>query len=157
MLVGWMLRVAGTGVAVGAMVAVGVAAEGRAVAVGALPWVVVAGSVAWAPEEDCDDALELEDELLLEKGARVMLKLRWRKTNRSAATSTAARTAPKPSPSARRNPPEAVRDVGGGWSVGQTASRSCGWLGRGAPADDAPVWRVSLVTLSGSGVGASQT
>jgi uncharacterized membrane protein HdeD (DUF308 family) len=75
MLVGWTLRVAGIGVAVGAVVAVGVAPEEWAVAVGALPCVVVAVTFA-ATEEDCDDELALEDELLLENGARVMLKLR---------------------------------------------------------------------------------
>jgi hypothetical protein len=74
MLVGWTLRVAGTGVAVGAVVAVGVAAEERVVAVGARPCVAV--SVACALETDCEDELAFADESLLEKGARVMLKLR---------------------------------------------------------------------------------
>ena len=87
MLLGCTLRVAGIGVAV---VAVGVAAERRVVAVGALPCAV---AVADAPEKDCDDELEFADESLLEKGASVMLKLRWRNTKRSAATSKAARTA----------------------------------------------------------------
>ena len=111
MLVGCTLRVAGIAVAVGAVVAVGVAVAPavRAVGVGALPCVVVAVSVACAPERDCDDALEFADESLLENGASVMLKLRWRNTARSAAMSTAASAAPRPSPSARRNPPEDAR------------------------------------------------
>jgi hypothetical protein len=121
MVVGWTLRVAGTGVAVGAVVAVGVAVERRTVAVGALPCAV---AVADAPEKDCDDELEFADESLLEKGASVMLKLRWRNTKRSAATSRAARTAPAPSPSARRNPPEDARGVCGTCDVGQMASRA---------------------------------
>lgn len=118
MLLGCTLRVAGIGVAV---VAVGVAAERRVVAVGALPCAV---AVADAPEKDCDDELEFADESLLEKGASVMLKLRWRNTKRSAATSKAARTAPAPRPSARRNPLEDARGACGTCGVGQMASRA---------------------------------
>ena len=109
-LVGWTLRVAGIGVAVGAMVGVGVAPDGRAVAVGALPDVVVAVSVDCVLELDCDDEFEFDEEELLEdaEGARMMLKLRWKSTAKSAATSKTASKAASavPAPDANaRGPP----------------------------------------------------
>jgi hypothetical protein len=106
MVVGWTLRVAGTAVAVGAA-EVGVAAGDRPVAVGAAPWVVVAVIVAAAPERDCDDELEFEDELLLEEdaGARMIGKRTWSSAASSAARSKAMSTPPTPRLSVRRSSP----------------------------------------------------
>jgi hypothetical protein len=102
MLVGWISRVAGTGVAVGdgpgvgdgptvgETRGVGVARGGPAVGVGAPPLAAVA--VAAAPEIVCDDELEFEEEELLEdaEGARI----NWTpKCCTSSASSTATSTA----------------------------------------------------------------
>jgi hypothetical protein len=105
MFVGWTPRVAGTVVAVSAVAAVGVAPDGRVVAVGALPCVVVTVSVACAPDMDCDDELEFT------AASRC-----WRKTAKSAAASAAAGTASVPM---RGTPPEEVCGVGGSCGVGQ--------------------------------------
>jgi hypothetical protein len=76
MLVGWTLRVAGTGVAVGDGAGVdggpgvGVCPDECAVGVGAAPRAAVAVA---ALERVCDDAFEFDEELLLEEaeGARI--------------------------------------------------------------------------------------
>ena len=108
MLLGWTLRVAGTGVAVGAMVAVGIAPDGCAVAVGAL-------------EKGCEDELEFEEEELLEdaEGARMIWKGRWNNTAKSAATSKTASKAASAVPAPDAN----TRGTCGTCGVGQMAPR----------------------------------
>jgi hypothetical protein len=88
-----------------------------------VPFVVVAVSVACALEKDCEDELELADEALLEEGARMIWKLRWKSKAKSAATSKAASAAPTPGANARGSPWEDKRGTCETWGVGQTAPR----------------------------------